>query len=213
MSKQPHMLILDPQSILTFRPPFNNKSQCLINVTNPTPYGILFKMKTTASHRYCVKPKMGRIAPYGKEVITVRLKAPKGDTQDKFKLLSFVAPNNNDTIEEAWEKFNESGAMTNKFVALFLTSGGNEQSTLNINLGKQKSYNIPPLESGKKAKGAKKKVDFNKDRVSDLDQKDDEYVDDDDHENSSNYPRLKLIAFVIIVMVVSAFWFTDFFEK
>ncbi|KAF6214441.1 hypothetical protein GE061_009184 [Apolygus lucorum] len=120
------MLLLEPKDELRFHAPFHAKSTCTLEVTNPTPYSIYYKIKTTASFRYYVTPKMGLLLPYSQEVITIGMKAPKGETEDKFKLVAMVSPSTGESPAEIWDKFDESLAMTSKLTVVFV-EGDQEQ--------------------------------------------------------------------------------------
>uniref|UniRef100_A0A0K8TB08 MSP domain-containing protein n=1 Tax=Lygus hesperus TaxID=30085 RepID=A0A0K8TB08_LYGHE len=122
----PQMLLLEPKDELRFYAPFHSRSTCTLEVTNPTPYSIYYKIKTTASFRYYVTPKMGLLLPYSQEVITIGMKAPKGETEDKFKLVAMVSPSTGESPAEIWDKFDESLAMTSKLTVVFVEADANQ---------------------------------------------------------------------------------------
>ncbi|CAH1388419.1 unnamed protein product [Nezara viridula] len=120
-SRPTQLLVLDPEDTLTFAGSCNETCIADLEVTNPTPYSICYKIKTTATRRYSVKPKVGVLLPYSRQVVNFQVKGEKIDIMDKFKLLSAVVPNNvGADPSQMWEYINEATTMQSKIKVMFI---------------------------------------------------------------------------------------------
>nr|XP_024218901.1 vesicle-associated membrane protein-associated protein A-like [Halyomorpha halys] len=120
-SKPTQLLVLDPEDTLTFNGSCNETCSADLEVTNPTPYSICYKIKTTATRRYSVKPKSGVLLPYSRQVVNFQVRGDKIDLMDKFKLLSAVVPNNSAADpSHMWEYINEAMTMQSKIKVMFI---------------------------------------------------------------------------------------------
>ncbi|XP_073986897.1 vesicle-associated membrane protein-associated protein A-like [Rhodnius prolixus] len=119
MPKQ--ILILDPPEELVFNAPFNDKCFSYLELTNPTPYSVCYKVKATATFRYFVKPKMGLLLPYSQQIVQFKLKDGKGDKLDKFKILSAISPNCSKDLVQLWEQeIDDAAIMQSKLTTNFI---------------------------------------------------------------------------------------------
>ncbi|KAK9510691.1 hypothetical protein O3M35_005427 [Rhynocoris fuscipes] len=119
MPKQ--LLVIKPSAQLTFYAPFDNRCCSHLEVTNPSPYAVCYKVRTTASNRYGVKPNMGLILPYSHQTLIFRLRNGIGDKCDKFKILSGISPNINCAdVRKIWDKIPEENIMETKVAVNFI---------------------------------------------------------------------------------------------
>uniref|UniRef100_A0A915E421 Major sperm protein n=1 Tax=Ditylenchus dipsaci TaxID=166011 RepID=A0A915E421_9BILA len=73
MSRQQQILVLDPNTELSFKGPFTECVTSNLRLTNPSSRSVFFKVKTTAPRYYCVRPNSGIVKPEETAVINVML--------------------------------------------------------------------------------------------------------------------------------------------
>lgn len=124
MTTQTQILVLKPEEVLTF----DRNSNASLELTNPSPYSVCYKIKTTASRKYCVKPRLGLLMPYSSSPVNFRLKSGRTEETDKFKVLSAVVPSNvrESDPSKMWEFINEEGTMQSKLRVKCVDSADDE---------------------------------------------------------------------------------------
>uniref|UniRef100_A0A1L8ECU3 Putative vesicle-associated membrane protein-associated protein b/c n=1 Tax=Haematobia irritans TaxID=7368 RepID=A0A1L8ECU3_HAEIR len=89
-------LIIDPPNELRFRGPFVKPVVNTLKLTNPSDNYILFKIKTTAPKRYCVRPNFGFVRPHESTSVEICLQPfnfdPFEKNKHKFMVQSVVSP-------------------------------------------------------------------------------------------------------------------------
>lgn len=89
-------LIIDPPGELRFIGPFTSPVITTLKLANPSDENILFKIKTTAPKRYCVRPNFGCVAPNDKVSVEICLQPfvydPYEKNKHKFMVQSIVCP-------------------------------------------------------------------------------------------------------------------------
>lgn len=123
MEKKEQLLIIDPQNELKFRGPFTKPVTTVMKLTNPTNETILFKIKTTAPRKYCVRPNFGSIEPNGSVSVTICLQAfifdPNEKNKHKFMVQSLVVPDNTTDIDKLWREVQPEQLMDSKLRCVF----------------------------------------------------------------------------------------------
>ncbi|XP_011182020.1 vesicle-associated membrane protein/synaptobrevin-binding protein isoform X1 [Zeugodacus cucurbitae] len=103
--EKPKELIIEPKGELRFIGPFSRPAITLMKITNPTDNIILFKIKTTAPKRYCVRPNFGSLEPHSNAKIEICLQPfvydPNDKNKHKFMVQSLVVLDN--SVED-WNK-------------------------------------------------------------------------------------------------------------
>lgn len=93
--KRPQILKLSPQSEIAFDGPFSGVVTSYLELRNPSEERVLFKVKTTAPRRYCVRPNSGLIEPGKATKISIMLQpsdneSPSERTKHKFMVQSVI---------------------------------------------------------------------------------------------------------------------------
>jgi len=83
MEKKEQLLVISPQNELKFCGPFNQSITSYMNLRNPTDKTILFKIKTTAPKKYCVRPNCGTLQPKEMMEIAICLQPFNFDPNEK----------------------------------------------------------------------------------------------------------------------------------
>lgn len=116
MSKQ--VLLLEPDSELHFKGPFNDVVTSHLKLSNPTDKRICFKVKTTAPKRYCVRPNSGILEPKNKH---------------KFMVQTMFAPDGDVNQETVWRDANPESLMDSKLRCVFeMPSEATPQASSNL---------------------------------------------------------------------------------
>lgn len=146
MSKQEQVLILNPSSEIKFRGPFTGVVTTELELYNPSLKRVMFKVKTTAPKRYCVRPNSGIVEPGTRLMISVMLQPYDHEqasekNKHKFMVQSMVAPDGPIENQEAlWKDSTPDMLMDSKLKCVFegaqstgaaatLGSGGDEEGT------------------------------------------------------------------------------------
>lgn len=123
MEKKEQLLIIEPSSELKFRGPFNSSVTSHMKLINPTDKKILFKIKTTAPKKYCVRPNCGELEGKGVIEVAICLQPfifdPNEKNKHKFMVQSLVAPEGDINIEQLWKDVNPDALMDYKLRCVF----------------------------------------------------------------------------------------------
>lgn len=133
MEKKEQLLICDPPSELRFRGPFVKPIVTNLLLKNPTDRCILFKIKTTAPRKYCVRPNVGMVDPHQTTKVEICLQVialdPNEKNKHKFMVQSLVVPENMDPnneaseIEKLWQDVKPEDLMDTKLRCVFELPG------------------------------------------------------------------------------------------
>ncbi|CAO1398955.1 unnamed protein product [Diamesa tonsa] len=123
MSKPEQLLIIEPSQELKFRGPFIHPVTSHMSLSNPTDKKILFKIKTTAPKKYCVRPNCGAIEAKSSIEIAICLQPfvfdPNEKNKHKFMVQSLVAPDGEINAEQLWKDISPEQLMDSKLRCLF----------------------------------------------------------------------------------------------
>lgn len=121
MSKQ--LLIIEPAHELKFVGPFCTAVSSFMRLTNPTEHVILFKIKTTAPKKYCVRPNCGILEPKDTIEITIVLQPfifeAAEKNKHKFMVQSMIMPEGDVHIDGVWKDCNPANLMDSKLRCVF----------------------------------------------------------------------------------------------
>lgn len=121
MSKQ--LLIIEPAHELKFVGPFCTAVSSFMRLTNPTEHVILFKIKTTAPKKYCVRPNCGVLEPKDTIEITIVLQPfifeAAEKNKHKFMVQSMIMPEGDVQIDSVWKDCNPQNLMDSKLRCVF----------------------------------------------------------------------------------------------
>lgn len=108
MSKPEQVLIIDPHSELKFRGPFNVPVTSYMKLTNPSDRKVLFKIKTTAPKKYCVRPNSGVLDSKSVIEIAICLQPfifdPAEKNKHKFMVQTIFEPDGDVNLEALWKE-------------------------------------------------------------------------------------------------------------
>lgn len=135
MSKQ--VLLLEPDSELHFKGPFNDVVTSHLKLSNPTDKRICFKVKTTAPKRYCVRPNSGILEPKQAVQVAVMLQPfeydPTEKNKHKFMVQTMFAPDGDVNQETVWRDANPESLMDSKLRCVFeMPSEATPQNNLDV---------------------------------------------------------------------------------
>ncbi|XP_055384750.1 vesicle-associated membrane protein-associated protein B-like [Condylostylus longicornis] len=124
MERKEQLLIIDPPSELKFRGPFIRPVVTVMKLTNPTDNTILFKIKTTAPRKYCVRPNFGAVKPQSQTEVEICLQAsfifdPSEKNKHKFMVQSFVVPDGAVDPLKLWKEVKPEQLMDTKLRCVF----------------------------------------------------------------------------------------------
>ncbi|KAK9871603.1 hypothetical protein WA026_012983 [Henosepilachna vigintioctopunctata] len=122
MSKPEQVLLIEPQNELKFKGPFNLPVTSYMKLTNPSEKQVLFKIKTTAPKKYCVRPNSGLIK--AGEVIEIAISLQPVEfgsdkNKHKFMVQSVFAPEGNYHIDQIWKDTAPDQLMDSKLKCMF----------------------------------------------------------------------------------------------
>lgn len=121
MSRQ--LLTIEPAHELKFVGPFCTAVSSFMRLTNPTEHVILFKIKTTAPKKYCVRPNCGILEPKDTIEITIVLQPfifeAAEKNKHKFMVQSMIMPEGDVHIETVWKDCNPQNLMDSKLRCVF----------------------------------------------------------------------------------------------
>lgn len=124
MAKQEQVLILTPPHELKFRGPFTEVVSSELKLKNPSTKRVLFKVKTTAPKRYCVRPNSGLIEPDSAVTVSVMLQPFDFDQNEKnkhkFMVQTMFAPDGIiDNQDQLWKDATPEMLMDSKLKCMF----------------------------------------------------------------------------------------------
>lgn len=94
-----------------------------MRLTNPTEHVILFKIKTTAPKKYCVRPNCGILEPKDTIEITIVLQPfifeAAEKNKHKFMVQSMIMPEGDVQIDGVWKDCNPQNLMDSKLRCVF----------------------------------------------------------------------------------------------
>lgn len=107
MSTTEALLQVDPHNELLFRGPFHLPSAAFARLTNVSDKRVVFKIKTTAPKKYCVRPNSGILTPNNHIDIVLSLQPfsydPTEKNKHKFLIQTAVAPDGDINLEQIWK--------------------------------------------------------------------------------------------------------------
>lgn len=124
MFKQEQVLQIEPQNELKFVGPFNQPVSSYMKLTNPTDKKVMFKIKTTAPKKYCVRPNSGVLPPGASTEIAICLQPflydPAEKNKHKFMVQTVFAPDNAETnFDTFWKEISPEQLMDSKLKCVF----------------------------------------------------------------------------------------------
>ncbi|KAM8719798.1 hypothetical protein ACLKA7_005942 [Drosophila subpalustris] len=128
MNKTPQFevpLTIQPEHELRFIGPFNRPVVTVMTLKNNAAMTLVFKIKTTAPKRYCVRPNIGKIAPFRTTQVEICLQPFMYDQQEKnkhkFMVQSVLAPQDADLtdLNKLWKELEPDQLMDAKLKCVF----------------------------------------------------------------------------------------------
>ncbi|KAH8415348.1 hypothetical protein KR222_004898 [Zaprionus bogoriensis] len=128
MNKTPQFevpLTIEPEHELRFVGPFSRPVVTIMTLKNNAAMTLVFKIKTTAPKRYCVRPNIGKIAPYRSTQVEICLQPFMYDQQEKnkhkFMVQSVLAPQDADLtdLNKLWKELEPDQLMDAKLKCVF----------------------------------------------------------------------------------------------
>lgn len=124
MSTTKQLLQIDPHNELLFRGPFHLPSAAFVRLTNGSDKSVVFKIKTTAPKKYCVRPNAGILLPSNHTDIVLSLQPfsydPLEKNKHKFLVQSaVVVDGENANLEQIWRKIPTSDIFETKLKCVF----------------------------------------------------------------------------------------------
>ncbi|XP_004929901.1 vesicle-associated membrane protein-associated protein B isoform X2 [Bombyx mandarina] len=170
------VLTIEPQNELKFKGLFEHGCTTYMRLTNPTNDTVLFKIKTTAPKKYCVRPNSGVLAPNSKQEIAITPQPvyldPNENHKHKFMVQSVIAPEGKTNIDQVWKEISPEQLMDYKLKCVFETPRGTNLNDSGDNAA-QNDVTKKRVAVAEDAKPAAK------DAVKDLIQHEDKNKDDD----------------------------------
>ncbi|XP_030381098.1 vesicle-associated membrane protein-associated protein B, partial [Scaptodrosophila lebanonensis] len=103
MPKFEDVLTIEPEHELRFVGPFHRPVVTIMTLRNNAALPLVFKIKTTAPKRYCVRPNIGKITPYKSTQVEICLQPFMHDmvekNKHKFMVQSVLAPDDADLTD------------------------------------------------------------------------------------------------------------------
>lgn len=124
MSNKPaQLLVIEPANELKFVGPFCTAVSSYMRLSNPTEHVILFKIKTTAPKKYCVRPNCGVLEPKSTIEIAIILQPFIFDAAEKnkhkFMVQSMIMPEGDVGVEQLWKDVSPDDLMDSKLRCVF----------------------------------------------------------------------------------------------
>ncbi|XP_055910333.1 vesicle-associated membrane protein-associated protein A isoform X2 [Eupeodes corollae] len=123
LNNKKELLVIDPPNELRFRGPFTKPVISVMKLTNPTEDLVLFKIKTTAPKKYCVRPNFGHVTPHTTIRVEICLQAfvydPNEKNKHKFMVQSLVVPEGVDDFGKLWKEVEPDNLMDAKLKCVF----------------------------------------------------------------------------------------------
>ncbi|PZC74709.1 vesicle-associated membrane protein-associated protein B isoform X1 [Helicoverpa armigera] len=126
------VLTIEPQNELKFKVDYSGlfEQGCTtyMRLTNPSNDTVLFKIKTTAPKKYCVRPNSGVLEPNSKVEIAITPQPVYVDANEKhkhkFMVQSVVAPEGKTNIDQVWKEISPEQLMDYKLKCVFESPRG-----------------------------------------------------------------------------------------
>ncbi|XP_015042117.1 vesicle-associated membrane protein-associated protein B/C isoform X1 [Drosophila persimilis] len=136
-------LTIDPEHELRFVGPFNRSVVTIMTLRNNSSAPLVFKIKTTAPKRYCVRPNIGKILPFRSTQVEICLQPFMYDQQEKnkhkFMVQSVLAPVDADLtdLNKLWKELEPQQLMDAKLKCVFEmpSAEANAENTSGISVG------------------------------------------------------------------------------
>ncbi|XP_039763513.1 vesicle-associated membrane protein-associated protein A-like isoform X4 [Pararge aegeria] len=130
------VLIIEPQNELKFKVDyagiFELSHTTYMQLTNPSEHTVLFKIKTTAPKKYCVRPNSGVLSPNSKVDIAITPQPVHVDNTEKhkhkFMVQSVIAPEGKTNIDQVWKEISPDQLMDYKLKCVFESPRGANQN-------------------------------------------------------------------------------------
>ncbi|XP_066254417.1 vesicle-associated membrane protein-associated protein B [Euwallacea similis] len=124
MLKQEQVLQIEPQTELKFVGPFSQPVTSFMKLTNPSDKRVMFKIKTTAPKKYCVRPNSGVLQPGETTQIAICLQPflydPTEKNKHKFMVQTVFLPETGDvSVENLWKEVLPENLMDSKLKCVF----------------------------------------------------------------------------------------------
>ncbi|XP_041987839.1 vesicle-associated membrane protein-associated protein B/C isoform X2 [Aricia agestis] len=121
------VLTIEPQNELKFKVTFSGLFESgyttYMRLTNPSNDTVLFKIKTTAPKKYCVRPNSGILDPNSKVEIAITPQPvyvdPNEKHKHKFMVQSVIAPEGKTNIDQVWKEISPDQLMDYKLKCVF----------------------------------------------------------------------------------------------
>ncbi|KAM3968720.1 VAMP-associated protein 33kDa isoform 2-T2 [Aphomia sociella] len=122
------VLTIEPQNELKFKGLFEQGYTTYMRLINPSSDTVLFKIKTTAPKKYCVRPNSGMLEPNSKVEIAITPQPvyvdPNEKHKHKFMVQSVIAPEGKNNIDQVWKEISPEQLMDYKLKCVFETPRG-----------------------------------------------------------------------------------------
>ncbi|KAM3968721.1 VAMP-associated protein 33kDa isoform 3-T3 [Aphomia sociella] len=126
------VLTIEPQNELKFKVDFSGLFEqgytTYMRLINPSSDTVLFKIKTTAPKKYCVRPNSGMLEPNSKVEIAITPQPvyvdPNEKHKHKFMVQSVIAPEGKNNIDQVWKEISPEQLMDYKLKCVFETPRG-----------------------------------------------------------------------------------------
>ncbi|KAH8386792.1 hypothetical protein KR093_002597 [Drosophila rubida] len=118
-------LTIEPEHELRFVGPFSRPVVTVMTLRNNASTVLVFKIKTTAPKRYCVRPNIGKIAPFRSTQVEICLQPFMYDQQEKnkhkFMVQCVLAPQDADLtdLNKLWKELEPDQLMDAKLKCVF----------------------------------------------------------------------------------------------
>ncbi|XP_059062343.1 vesicle-associated membrane protein-associated protein B isoform X2 [Achroia grisella] len=123
------VLTIEPQNELKFKGLFEQGCTTYMRLINPSSDAVLFKIKTTAPKKYCVRPNSGLLTPNSKIEIAITPQPVYVDQNEKhkhkFMVQSVSVPEGKlSNIDQMWKEISPDQLMDYKLKCVFETPRG-----------------------------------------------------------------------------------------
>ncbi|XP_045784020.1 vesicle-associated membrane protein-associated protein A isoform X3 [Maniola jurtina] len=126
------VLTIEPQNELKFKVDYTGLFELghttYMQLTNPSEHTVLFKIKTTAPKKYCVRPNSGVLNPNSKVDIAITPQPVHVDNNEKhkhkFMVQSVIAPEGKTNIDQVWKEISPDQLMDYKLKCVFESPRG-----------------------------------------------------------------------------------------
>lgn len=142
-------LIIDPPGELRFIGPFTSPVVTTLKLANPSDESILFKIKTTAPKRYCVRPNFGCVPPNDKVSVEICLQPftfdPYEKNKHKFMVQSMVCPSDDkpQDFNKYWKELSPDNFMDAKLKCVFEMPEGPRENVSTAAIAAKSEASLP----------------------------------------------------------------------